>query len=291
MGGRCPRAAGLGPLPQRSDVDVAGAHEDCPFEPMLTSRPRVRFLGCPLDLITRTTLLNELCSAIERRDRKYVIQFLNANKIAAANADSDLRAVLHRADFVLADGQPLLPMARMLGVQVPERIDGIGLMESLLALSAQRGYRPYLLGARADVLATCVERIQARHPTIQLAGSRNGYFDALELPGIVREVNATRPDILFLGLGSPMKERLADEWRTVIDAPVIQGVGGSFDVLAGLVPRAPLWMQRSGLEWAFRVIQEPRRMFWRYLKTNSQCTWLFARALARRSIGVDPDPA
>jgi N-acetylglucosaminyldiphosphoundecaprenol N-acetyl-beta-D-mannosaminyltransferase len=174
---------------------------------------------------------------------------------------------------------------------VPERIDGIGLMESLLALSAQRGYRPYLLGARADVLATCVERIRNRFPTIQLAGFRNGYFDALDLPGIVRDVNATRPDILFLGLGSPMKERLADEWRKGIDAPVIQGVGGSFDVLAGLVPRAPVWMQRSGLEWSFRVLQEPRRMFWRYLKTNSKCMWLFARALARRSIGVGPNPA
>jgi N-acetylglucosaminyldiphosphoundecaprenol N-acetyl-beta-D-mannosaminyltransferase len=241
---------------------------------------RVDFLGCPLDLYTSDDLVSELDAEITRRAGPRVIHFVNGNKIAKASEDLAMRDLLWRGDYVLADGQPLLPMARMLGIRIPERIDGIGLMHRLLSLANDKRYGVYLLGGRQEILARCVGVINERYPGVRVVGSRNGYFAQHEIPGIVAEINHARPDILFIGIGSPIKEQLADEWKGELNATVIQGVGGSFDVLAGLVSRAPQWMQRVGLEWLYRVLQEPRRMFWRYAKTNAQCLWIFARALA-----------
>ncbi|HEV8397377.1 MAG TPA: WecB/TagA/CpsF family glycosyltransferase [Vicinamibacterales bacterium] len=247
---------------------------------MMIVHRRVDFLGCPLDLYTSNALISELDAEITRKAGPRVIHFVNGNKIAKASEDLTMRDILWRGDYVLADGQPLLPMARMLGIRIPERIDGIGLMHSLLGLASDKQYGVYLLGGRQEILDKCVEVIGERYPGVRLVGSRNGYFATGDLAGMAAKINHARPDILFIGIGSPIKEQLADEWRAELNATVIQGVGGSFDVLAGLVSRAPEWMQRLGLEWLYRVIQEPRRMFWRYAKTNTQCLWIFARALA-----------
>jgi N-acetylglucosaminyldiphosphoundecaprenol N-acetyl-beta-D-mannosaminyltransferase len=256
-----------------SDSDSVVTHEH---------RGRVDFLGCPIDLYTSTDLLIELDSAIVRKAGPYVIHFVNGNKIAKAHEDLAMRDILWRGDYVLADGQPLLPMARMLGIQIPERIDGIGLMHKLLSLADEKQYRIYLLGGRQEIVGKCLAIIQQRYPNVRIAGSRNGYFQQTDLPEIIAQINTVSPDILFIGIGSPAKEQLADQWKKQIHTTIIQGVGGSFDVLAGLVPRAPLWMQRLGLEWLYRVLQEPRRMFWRYAKTNAQCLWIFGCALVRR---------
>lgn len=236
-------------------------------------------MGCPVDLLTSASLLIELTEAIEKRSGPKVIQFINANKIAQVQKDTDMGRIMWRADYVLTDGQPLLPMGRLLGVNIPERIDGIGLMGKLLKLANDRGYEIFLLGAKQSVLDTCLKKIKTQYPNIRIAGSRNGYFSEKEADGILGQIRASRCDILFLGMGSPMKERFADRYATETGATVIQGVGGSFDVMADLVKRAPVWVQRIGFEWAFRVIQEPRRMFWRYTTTNAQCLWAFVRAL------------
>ena len=243
---------------------------------------RIEFLGCPLDRMTSDDLLEELKEKVRAHSGASVIQFVNANKVAQVHADPAMEWILKRADYVLADGQPILPMAKMLGQEVPERIDGIGLVGKLLALANAEGFSVYLLGAKQEVVEECVRRIRQEYPNVRVAGYRNGYFKADEVPAIAKEVAGTHPDFLFLGMGSPMKKRLADVWRDEFGAAVIQGVGGSFDVMAGFVRRAPGWMQRMGMEWLYRVLQEPRRMFGRYLKTNSVCLWLFIKALMRR---------
>jgi N-acetylglucosaminyldiphosphoundecaprenol N-acetyl-beta-D-mannosaminyltransferase len=255
--------------------------------------PRIDFLGCPIDCYTHKDLIAELKLEIEQRRKKCVIHFVNANKVAQAHQDPAMREILWRGDYVLADGQPLLPMARMVGHHIPERIDGIGLMERLLALAHENGFRIYLLGAKQDVVEACASMIQQKYPNAVMAGYRNGYFKPADIPAMVGEINATKPDILFIGIGTPIKEQLADQYRDLIDATVLQGVGGSFDVMAGLVKRAPVWMQRVCLEWLYRVLQEPRRMFWRYAKTNTHCAIIFARevvvsrsrAMKRRLVG------
>jgi N-acetylglucosaminyldiphosphoundecaprenol N-acetyl-beta-D-mannosaminyltransferase len=242
-------------------------------------------MGCPVDLLTSAALLSELTLAIEKQSGPKVIQFINGNKIAQVRRDPDMERIMWRADYVLTDGQPLLPMGRLLGVRVPERIDGIGLMGKLLKLANERGYGVFLLGAKQSVLDTCLAKIQRDYPNVRIAGSRNGYFSEKEADGIMAQIRASRCDILFLGMGSPMKERFADRYAAELGATVIQGVGGSFDVMADLVKRAPVWVQRIGFEWAFRVLQEPRRMFWRYATTNARCLWIFVMAFTFRQGG------
>ena len=244
---------------------------------------RVEFLGCPLDLITSPVLLAELGHAIDTRAGVRVIQFVNANKVAQVRQDNQMEKLMWRADYVLADGQPLLPMARLLGIAIPERIDGIGLMGKLLGLANARGYSVFLLGAKQPIVEACVQRIQREYTKVRVAGFCNGYFKEEETSQVVRQIREANPDILFLGMGTPMKERFADRYSQELGACVIQGVGGSFDVMAGLVKRAPVWVQRIGCEWLYRVVQEPRRMLWRYAKTNTQCLMAFARALLWRS--------
>lgn len=259
---------------------------------------RINFLGCPVDCLTNDQLLSELKTIIDRRERTHLIHFVNANKVAQAFEDPGIGDILWRGDYVLADGQPMLPMARLLGLRIPERLDGIGLMNKLLKLADQHRYRVYLLGAKEEVLKACVDKIRQDYPNLVIAGSRNGYFKPPEIPGIIDAMNATRPDMVFIGIGTPTKERLADSYKDRISVPIVQGVGGSFDVIAGIVSRAPQWMQVLCLEWLYRVIQEPRRMLWRYIKTNSQCLYMFARAFfARwftpagyRSAGQPPAP-
>lgn len=251
---------------------------------------RACFLGCPLDLLTCKSFLDEVIHTVESKQSATVVQFVNANKVAKIHKDPAFGRVVWRADYVLADGQPMLPLARLLGIKVPERIDGVGLMSRLLELAEQRGWRIYLLGARPDVLEACAAQILRQHPRIRIAGMHHGYFPYAEAPAIAKQAAATAPDLLFLGMGSPTKEFLAEQYRQQFGARVIQGVGGSFDVIAGIVRRAPKWMQRLGLEWLFRVFQEPRRMFWRYAATNTLCMLLFLRALFRRVTGRVPCP-
>lgn len=236
-------------------------------------------MGCPVDLLTSTTVLNEVVQTIDAQSGPKIIQFVNGNKIAQVRRDPEMERIMWRADYVLADGQPLLPMGRMLGVKVPERIDGIGLMAKLLKLADQRRYRVFLLGAKQSVLETCVKKICCDYPNLQIAGYRNGYFTEADAEDVVQQIRAARCDILFLGISSPMKEQFADRYGKATGASIIQGVGGSFDVLAGLVKRAPVWIQRIGCEWLYRVIQEPRRMAWRYAATNTSCLSLFGKEL------------
>lgn len=247
-----------------------------------TATRRVEFLGCPVDCLTSVELLDELTNGIRARATPRVIQFVNANKVAMVRKDAAMGEILTRADYVLADGQPMLPLAALLGLHIPERIDGIGLMHKLLGLAQREHFSVYLLGARQEVLDECVRRIRVEFPGLEVVGSRNGYFSEDELPEIAAGIRAAAPDFLFLGMGSPMKERLANEWKDALGARVIQGVGGSFDVMAGLVKRAPQWIQRCGMEWLYRVVQEPRRMFWRYMRTNGACLWEFGKAFGRR---------
>src|SRR5690348_15385688 len=166
---------------------------------------RTVLMGCPVDLLTSAALLKELSQAIDSQNGPKVIQFINANKIAQVRKDSDMGRIMRKADYVLTDGQPLVPMARLLGVKVPERIDGIGLMGKLLKLADERRYSVYLLGAKQEVLDTCVAKIRTLYPNLRIAGSRNGYFSEKDTPGVVAQIRAAKPDLLFLGMGSPMK--------------------------------------------------------------------------------------
>jgi N-acetylglucosaminyldiphosphoundecaprenol N-acetyl-beta-D-mannosaminyltransferase len=193
---------------------------------------------------------------------------INAAKLVAAQHDPRLREIITHSDLVTADGQAVVWASRLLGDPVPERVAGIDLMGSLLTRAEQHGWRVYILGARRDILEQAVQRIRQRHSSLVLAGYRDGYFSESEEAAVVGDIAATRADILFVGMDSPRKEYFLGSHGPALGVPFVMGVGGAIDVLAGHRRRAPTVLQRFGLEWLFRLLQEPRRLARRYTVTN-----------------------
>jgi exopolysaccharide biosynthesis WecB/TagA/CpsF family protein len=240
---------------------------------------RIRVARCPVDSISFPEVVNRLCERIEQRQRTHVV-FVNAAKVVRYQGDSQLRAAIQGADFLLADGVPIVWASRLYGSSLPGRVNGTDLMYRMLRESADRGYRVFLLGARPEILQRCISEILRLYPTINIVGHRDGYFHPSEEEDVVSEINSTRADILFVGMPTPRKEIWGERHLNSLNIAVCQGVGGSFDVLAGLVKRAPERMQKCGLEWFFRFLQEPKRLWRRYLTTNASFLWfLFTDAI------------
>lgn len=242
------------------------------------------FLGVPINLLTMSQTVSLVVQAMTlRRPMQHVA--MNVAKFVHLRDDSELRADVMGADLVSVDGMGILVGARMLGLHVPERVTGVDLMENVLTRCAQEGFRPYLLGARPEVLRKAADALTRRHPALRIAGLQHGYFGADEEAEIVEAIRRARPDCLFIGMPTPRKERFMAAHRETLDVPFVMGVGGGIDILAGHVRRAPLAWQRSGFEWLYRIIQEPRRMWRRYLTTNLAFAGILAGALARRLFG------
>jgi len=238
----------------------------------------VRICGCPIDPLTRDEAVGRLVAAVAERWRLRIV-FINVAKIVRYRRDPRLRRIIDEADLRLADGKPLVWFAPLCGGRLPERVNGTDLMERMVAESARRGLRVFFLGARPEVLAQAVRRFCARHPRLVVAGTHHGYFDPDAEGAVVSRINAARPDILFLAFGTPAKEYWMDRHRDDLAALVQQPVGGSVDVAAGVTRRAPKWMQNAGLEWFWRILQEPRRMWKRYLVTNTAFLAMLAWSL------------
>ena len=241
---------------------------------------RIRVAGCPVDALSFDQAIEEICRRIDNKVRTHIV-FINAAKIAKYRSDPQLRAVIDRADLLLADGVPVVWASRLLRRALPGRVNGTDLMEAAIAIAAKKGYRLFFLGARPEVVAKTADVFSRRYPMLQVAGLRSGYFTDKESEGVVQEINDSGADLLLIGMSTPRKEFWVDQNLEKLKVSVAQGVGGSFDVAAGLVVRAPIWMQRSGLEWLYRLIQEPHRMWRRYLETNSVFVFLVLRDLVR----------
>jgi N-acetylglucosaminyldiphosphoundecaprenol N-acetyl-beta-D-mannosaminyltransferase len=215
--------------------------------------------------------------------RPVLLGVLNAAKVVNLRRDPMLRAALLDCNLMLADGQSVVWASRLLGRPLPERVAGIDIFEQLLALAHREGRSIYLLGAAPDVLATLERRIAERWPGLVVAGSHHGYFSEAEEPAIAAAIAAARADMLFIGVPSPKKELFLGRFGAGLGVPVLHGVGGSFDVLAGITRRAPPSWQRLGLEWAYRLAQEPGRLWRRYLVTNCAFIALTVREAIRPS--------
>jgi N-acetylglucosaminyldiphosphoundecaprenol N-acetyl-beta-D-mannosaminyltransferase len=248
----------------------------------LPPRP-ASFLGVPLHPITMDDTLEHVTTAMRERQRLQHVA-LNVAKFVKLRRDPELRADVFAADLVGVDGMGILIGARLLGIRVPERVAGVDLMERILALCAEEGFRPYFLGARPEVLALAEENIKQRHPKLRLAGGRHGYFCRAEELQVVEDIRIAKPDCLFVGMPTPRKERFMAAHCASLEVPFVMGVGGGIDVLAGHVQRAPEVWQNSGFEWLYRILQEPRRMWWRYLSTNVVYAGILTRALLCKAI-------
>jgi N-acetylglucosaminyldiphosphoundecaprenol N-acetyl-beta-D-mannosaminyltransferase len=233
----------------------------------LRSWPVRPLFGVPIDALTMERALALVAETIERRGR-LLIGVVNAAKLVNMRRDEVLSRAVRCSDIILADGMAVVWACRLLHRPVPQRLAGIDLMTRMLEQAARRSWRVYCLGATDEVLAAAVERMRADYPGLLIAGQRNGYFTAEQEPHVVAEIRAARPDVLFVGISPPQKELFLVRRMSQLDVPVCHGVGGSFDVLAGKVRRAPESWQRLGMEWLYRAVQEPRRLWARYLVTN-----------------------
>jgi N-acetylglucosaminyldiphosphoundecaprenol N-acetyl-beta-D-mannosaminyltransferase len=263
-----------------SEMPVAaasGAAEhaaDCPVSRPL--RPRVDLFGVPTDALTMDETVDAV-RAFLRCGAPHQHVCLNAAKVVELDRRPELASAIDGCSLVSVDGQAVVWASRFLGNPVPERVAGIDLFERLLAEAAEAGLRVYLLGARQDVVDDVVSIATARYPGLVMAGARNGYWAPDEEAAVVADVAASRADLLFVALPSPRKELFMDGYAVELGVPFRMGVGGSFDVMAGRTARAPRWAQKIGMEWAFRLLQEPRRMARRYLVGNTAFVLLTIR--------------
>ncbi|HEX6971524.1 MAG TPA: WecB/TagA/CpsF family glycosyltransferase, partial [Limnochordia bacterium] len=230
------------------------------------ARAPARILGARVDRVTLAGALERVEATWEAAEGPHmgerptaVVITANPELVMAAQRDPELAALVEAADLVIADGIGLVWAARLLGDRLPERIPGIELAEALIARLARRGGSAYLLGAAPGVAAEAAARLAADHPGWRLAGVQHGYFSESDEEAVVAAIREAAPDLLLVGLGAPRQEKWIGRHRHRLGAAVAIGVGGSFDVFAGRVPRAPAGWRRWGLEWAFRLLRQPTR--------------------------------
>jgi UDP-N-acetylglucosamine 2-epimerase (non-hydrolysing) len=252
--------------------------------PRIAARPveRIDVLGCKVDNLSMEETLQVVEGFIASgRPHQHVV--VNVDKVVKARYQPELRRIINECALINADGMPIVWASRLLGRPLKERVAGVDLFEALMSRAAAKGWRVFLLGAREEVVARVRSRYQEKYPGLAIAGHRNGYWKPEEEPDVVEQIRAARPDILFVAVSSPKKERFLSQWQAHMRIPFAMGVGGSFDVAAGVLKRAPLWMQRAGLEWFYRFLQEPRRMFRRYFIEDMAFFGMLASDMWRRA--------
>jgi N-acetylglucosaminyldiphosphoundecaprenol N-acetyl-beta-D-mannosaminyltransferase len=229
-------------------------------------------MGCPIDVATMAETVETIRGAVlAGRFTQHVV--VNVAKLVTMRRDAQLDESVRSCDIINIDGMGVVIGIRFLGQPVPERVAGVDLFYELLAMCERNGFSVFLLGAENDVVSAATKKVQALYSGLKVAGYHHGYFWDNEV-AMVEEIRRSGAQLLFVAITSPKKENFINRWRDQLGVTFVMGVGGTFDVVAGKVKRAPPWMQRWGLEWLFRVVQEPRRMWKRYLVTNTKFAYL-----------------
>lgn len=242
-----------------------------------------RIFDLPVDALTMDQVLHMVHERIVNRGRLQ-IGVVNVAKVVNMRRNRLLREDVLSSDIILADGSGIVAAFRLLGSPIPQRVPGIDLMFRMLDQGNKHGYRVYCLGASEDISDRVEKEIRSGYPSVQFVGRRNGYFSDSEERSIAKTIGVADPDILFVAMSSPKKENFIARWGEAIGARVIHGVGGSFDVMAGKTQRAPVAWQRIGLEWLYRVKEEPGRMWRRYLVTNTLFLGMLVSELMHRRV-------
>ena len=236
-------------------------------EVVLGKNPRIIILNTIIDVLSVQETI-ELVEEYVKTKTPLHLMGVNADKINEVNQNDKMKQIVNKCGVINADGASVIMASKYLKKPLPERVAGVDLMQSLVALSEDKGYTIYLLGAKQEVVEKTAEVLKIRHPKLKIVGLHNGYFKEPLWTEISEEIKKLNPDFVFVGITSPIKEYLIEFLQNDGNKSVFMGVGGSFDVISGNIPRAPLWMQKCNLEWLFRVIQEPKRLFKRYFIGN-----------------------
>jgi N-acetylglucosaminyldiphosphoundecaprenol N-acetyl-beta-D-mannosaminyltransferase len=239
----------------------------------------ITMMGCRIDNLSMEETLVRIEEFI-RSGQPHQHVVVNVDKLVKASRDPALRRIVNDCALVNADGMPVVWASRLLGKPLKERVAGIDLFEALMRRAGEKGWRVFLLGAREEVVAAVADTYRRRYPELMIAGWRNGYWTDAEEAQVAEQVRASGADLLFVAISSPKKEQFLGRWQAEMKIPFAMGVGGTFDVAIGRVRRAPRWMQRAGLEWFYRFLQEPRRMFRRYFIDDMAFVWLFIKEAA-----------
>ncbi len=235
---------------------------------------KIDFLGIPVDAITMDETVNTINDAIMNGDRiNHVV--INAGKVVSMMSDKELHKSVVSCDLINADGQSIVWAARFLGKKIPCRVAGVDLMQELVALAFRSGYKCFFLGAKEEVVKKVVDIYTEKYGAGIIAGYRNGYFSEEDEPDVAHQIAESKAQLLFVAITSPKKEKFLHKYKDVLkNVNFTMGVGGTFDVIAGITKRAPEWLQKMGMEWFYRFLQEPKRMWKRYLVGNSTFIWL-----------------
>lgn len=228
---------------------------------------RYEILNTYVNAISMDETIMEVEKIIEsRKPTQHVV--INALKVNLMREDPELREIINSCPLINADGASIVWAAKKLGVPLKERVAGIDLFENLVKLAAEKGYKIYLFGAKEEVVTKVKDIFEKQYPTLQIVGYRNGYFTETDESEIVKNMHDSGADMMFVAFSSPKKEYWVNRYLNELNIPFVMGVGGSFDVVAGVTDRAPKWMQNHGLEWFYRFIQEPGRLWNRYMVGN-----------------------
>lgn len=238
-------------------------------------------MGCEVDNLDMEETLQRIEEFIhDGGPHQHVV--INADKVVKAYRDPALRRIINECALINADGMPVVWASRLLGKPLKERVAGVDLFDALMRRASEKGWRVYLLGAREEVVSGVKDLYAKRYPALQFAGYRHGYWKPEEEPAVAAAIGEARPDLLFVAISSPKKEQFLGHYQTKMKVPFAMGVGGTFDVAVGRVKRAPVWMQKSGFEWFYRFLQEPRRMFRRYFIEDMYFFWMLAKEMMAR---------
>jgi N-acetylglucosaminyldiphosphoundecaprenol N-acetyl-beta-D-mannosaminyltransferase len=250
---------------------------------MENTENRIKFFGINLDIITAEETLSRISKFI---DTKQITQHVvvNVAKLVYAQKDNELKDIINSCPLINVDGAGVVLGAKLLGINIPERVTGIDLMHNLIEYSAKKGYRIYFFGAQEEIVKKVVDIYSEKYPELIVAGYRNGYYSAEDEENIVSDIKNSKADILFVAMGSPKKEVFLSKYSEKMEVPFTMGVGGSFDVVAGKVKRAPAWMQAVHSEWIFRLVQEPKRMWKRYAVTNAEFAVMLVKEFFNQKI-------
>ena len=244
----------------------------------------ITMMGCRIDNLSMEESLVRIEEFI-RSGQPHQHVVVNVDKLVKASRDPELRRIVNGCALVNADGMPVVWASRLLGKPLKERVAGIDLFEALMRRAGEKHWRVFLLGAREEVVSAVADTYRRRYPDLTIAGWRNGYWNGdAEEAQVAAQVRASGADLLFVAISSPKKEQFLGRWQAEMKIPFAMGVGGTFDVAIGLVRRAPRWMQRAGLEWFYRFLQEPRRMFRRYFIDDMAFVWLFIKEAAGKKV-------
>ena len=234
-----------------------------------------------VDALSMTETIEKVEAIIQaQRPVQHVV--INASKINLMQKDRRLTEIVNSCPIINADGASILWAAKILKIPVRERVTGIDLFLNLVSKADEKGYKIFLFGAKEEVVQKVKDIFEKKYKNLQIVGIRNGYFSSGQEMEIAEQIRRAKPDMLFVAFSSPKKEYWINKYLEKMEVPFVMGVGGSFDVVAGITDRAPGWMQRHGLEWFYRFIQEPKRMWKRYIVGNFKFVILTIKARLKK---------